>query len=146
TGYDQLSVHGTNKLAGAALTVIPALTTPVALGQKFTILNNDGVEAIIGTFNGLPEGATVSSGGYKFAISYVGGTGNDVVLTLIEVPGSVVSSSVAAGNGNHAIDPNECNNLSLIISNKTGLAMANVTATLTTTNPAVFISSPYATY
>jgi hypothetical protein len=38
-------------------------------------------------FAGLPEGATVTSGGDTFRISYTGGTGNDVVLTtLVVVP------------------------------------------------------------
>ena len=39
-----------------------------------------------GTFNGLPEGATVNAGLVSYKISYVGGTGNDVVLTQTGIP------------------------------------------------------------
>ena len=34
-----------------------------------------------GTFAGLPEGAILMVNGMTFQISYVGGTGTDVVLT-----------------------------------------------------------------
>jgi hypothetical protein len=53
------------------------------VGTSFTLINNDGTDAVVGTFKGLPEGATLTSGGMTFQISYVGGTGNDVVLTRI---------------------------------------------------------------
>ncbi len=146
TGYDQLNVRGTNTLANATLTVLPAFTTPVAVGQQFVILNNDSIDPITGTFNGLPEGSTFTVGNYKFAISSVGGTGNDVVLTLKSIPGAAVSSSVTAGDGSHAIDPNGCNNFSLVISNTTGNALTGVSATLSTTTEGVVITQPYASY
>ena len=146
TDYDQLNVRGTNALASAVLHVTAAFTNPVAIGQKFTILNNDLADAITGTFNGLAEGAAISSSGYNFTISYVGGTGNDVVLTLTNVPGAVVSAAVSSGNGNHAIDPNECNTVSLVISNKSGALMSGINAVLSTTNPSVIISQPYSAY
>jgi len=38
---------------------------------------------LVGTFDGLPEGARFTSGGQTFAISYLGGSGNDVVLTAL---------------------------------------------------------------
>jgi subtilisin-like proprotein convertase family protein len=141
-----MNVRGTNALANATLTVLPAFTTPVAIGQKFVIINNDLSDAITGTFSGLAEGATNTAGGYKFAISYVGGTGNDVVLTLTALPGAVAGSTVTSGDGNHAIDPNDCNNLSLVISNQAGTTMNNISATLSTTTEGVLITQPYATY
>jgi autotransporter-associated beta strand protein len=79
TGYDQLSVTGTVNLAGASLNV--NLTFTPALGSAFTLIQNDGADAVAGTFAGLAEGATLSQSGMTFQISYVGGTGNDVVLT-----------------------------------------------------------------
>ncbi len=146
TGYDQLSVTGTNTLANATLTVVPAFTTPATVGQQFTILNNDLADASTGTFNGLAEGATISAGGYKFTISYVGGTGNDVVLALTAIPAAVAGSAVTSGDGSHGLDPNGCNNLALVITNTSGLAMTGVNATLSTTTPGVLITQPYATY
>jgi len=49
TDYDQLNVRGTASLANATLTVLPAFTTPVAVGQQFTIIANDGTDANSGT-------------------------------------------------------------------------------------------------
>lgn len=45
------------------------------------IVDNQTSNAISGIFNGLPNGATVTSlSGRKWLISYTGGTGNDIVL------------------------------------------------------------------
>jgi autotransporter-associated beta strand protein len=145
-GYDQLNVSGTVSLANASLAVFPEFTTPVALGQQFTIINNDLADAISGTFNSLPGGSTISIGGYKFTISYVGGTGNDVVLTLTGVPGAAIASAVTSGDGNHAIDPNDCNSLYLVVTNKTGSAMTGVSATLSAATPGVIITQPNTIY
>jgi hypothetical protein len=50
-------------------------------GDSFTILNKTSAGAITGTFSGLPEGSTFLSNGRTYQITYVGGDGNDVVLT-----------------------------------------------------------------
>lgn len=50
-------------------------------GDTFTIVNNNGNQPVQGTFKDLPEGAEVTVSGATFKISYVGGDGNDVVLT-----------------------------------------------------------------
>lgn len=62
---------------------INAIGAPFPLGRTYILIENDGVEAIIGTFTGLPEGTIFEAGGQLFRISYVGGTGNDVVLTAV---------------------------------------------------------------
>lgn len=50
-------------------------------GDTFTIIDNKGIHPVEGTFKDLPEGAEITAGGVTFKISYVGGDGNDVVLT-----------------------------------------------------------------
>ena len=50
------------------------------------IIKNDLADATGGTFKGLAEGATFTVSGYVFKISYVGGDGNDVVLSVQSVP------------------------------------------------------------
>jgi autotransporter-associated beta strand protein len=81
-GYDQLKVNGAvSNLASA--TLIASLGFGSAISNVFTIIDNDGSDAITNTFFGLPEGATVNISGTPFRISYVGGTGNDVTLTQL---------------------------------------------------------------
>lgn len=80
TQHDQVSVTGTVDVTSATLEVdlgyVPSLL------DTFVIVANDGIDAVFGTFAGLPEGATFVSGGRTFQVSYVGGTGNDVTLTV----------------------------------------------------------------
>ncbi|MCP4878881.1 MAG: hypothetical protein GY896_25795, partial [Gammaproteobacteria bacterium] len=80
TDYDQLDVTGTVTLDNPQLRV-SLLSLPPVPGSTYVIVANDGTDAVIGTFNGLPEGATFSVDGTTFQITYVGGTGNDIVLT-----------------------------------------------------------------
>src|ERR1051326_3225033 len=49
--------------------------------MRFPIIDNDGTDPVVGTFAGLPEGATFKAGSYTYWITYKGGDGNDVVLT-----------------------------------------------------------------
>jgi hypothetical protein len=97
TSYDQVNVTGTVNLTGAALTVNTGFAA--AVGNQFTIINNDGTDAVTGTFNGLAEGATVTAaGGQTFTMSYVGGDGNDVVLTRANSAPTTVQS-IVVGDG-----------------------------------------------
>ncbi len=95
SGHDQLAVTGTVDLAGAMLVVDFAGFTPVA-GTSFTILSNDGTDPVIGTFAGMPQGATVLGG--RFVISYIGGSGNDVVLTAVAPPTGVTRTWTGDGS------------------------------------------------
>lgn len=58
----------------------------VAEGDSYTLIDNAGDDAVDGTFKDLPEGATFNAQGGTFKISYVGGDGNDVVVTVMGVP------------------------------------------------------------
>ena len=80
TGYDQLDVRGTVTLGGATLSLAVGLAPSAA---AFTIMLNDGTDAIAGTFAGLAEGATFAVDTRRFTITYRGGDGNDVVVTEV---------------------------------------------------------------
>ena len=86
TDYDQIIVSsgGTVTLGGATL----ALSTTYIgnAGTVFTIIDNQGSISISGTFNGLSEGSVISANGRAYQISYVGGTGNDVTLSVLNAP------------------------------------------------------------
>ncbi|HSW99111.1 MAG TPA: hypothetical protein VLF71_04685 [Candidatus Saccharimonadales bacterium] len=88
TGYDQLKVNGTVDVTNGTLAISLYNGFKPATGQTYTIIDNDASDPVTGTFSGLAEGATVTVNGYVFKISYKGGTGNDVVLTVQNVPGT----------------------------------------------------------
>jgi hypothetical protein len=83
--YDQVAVHGSVNLGGASLLISVNNFYP-SVNNQFIVIQNDLNEPVTGTFNGLPEGGTFVQNGITFQISYQGGTGNDVVLTVIKVP------------------------------------------------------------
>ncbi|TAG10367.1 MAG: hypothetical protein EAZ42_03995 [Verrucomicrobia bacterium] len=54
-----------------------------APGDSFMILQSPGGLPVVGNFSGLPEGAVLENNGRRFSISYLGGDGNDIVLTTL---------------------------------------------------------------
>ena len=81
TNYGQLNASGNVNLGGSNLIISFLFTS--STGNAFTIINKTSGGAVIGTFAGLPEGATFVSSGRTYQITYVGGDGNDVVITDI---------------------------------------------------------------
>ncbi|MCX6872312.1 MAG: autotransporter-associated beta strand repeat-containing protein, partial [Verrucomicrobia bacterium] len=94
TTYDQLDVTGTVNLGGADLIVRLASGYRPLGTPSFTLINNDGTDAVTGTFNGLADGAKVTdeAGAVNFIIDYHGGTGNDVVIIVVKVNATGVTS------------------------------------------------------
>lgn len=85
--YDQIRVG--EEATMSAVQLSPTAKLDVSLfgdwavnaGDKFTIIDNRSDGAVSGTFASLDEGAQFTVDGVVFAISYVGGDGNDIVLT-----------------------------------------------------------------
>src|SRR5262249_36564864 len=79
--YGQVVVNGDVNLAGGLqVQLLPGLS--LHSGDQYTVIVNNGVNLINGTFAGLPEGATLfdTTGVYPFRVSYAGGDGNDLTL------------------------------------------------------------------
>lgn len=159
SGYDQLKVIGTVSIQLAYLQVRVTGFTPTP-GQTFVIIDNDGSDAVGGTFYGAPEGTAIQSanGLNSFRISYHGGDGNDVVLTALLPPTSVTmtnspSSSVtgqavtltAAVTGS---GPMPTGTVSFLDDNSTVLTTATLDGTghATTSYPFVLTTHVYARY
>lgn len=87
--FSKVTVTGTVTLGGATFS-LSGTGVGVVAGNTFTIIDNDGIDPVTGTFAGLPQGAVIPGGpaGLSYIVSYVGGTGNDVVLTAI-APGTI---------------------------------------------------------
>lgn len=78
TGHDQLAVTGTVDLGGATLQAGPM--GPFLVGAVMNIIDNDGADAVVGTFASRPEGFLFQVGTQLFRIRYARGSGNDIVL------------------------------------------------------------------
>ena len=129
TQHDQIDVTGTVDINNATLNIDSTGFTAVG-NETFVLINNDGADAVTGTFNGLAEGATVTVGGQNFSISYVGGDGNDVELmgvpeTEVTLVGGVLT--ITDVNGANSND-----DLTLSYSGGTYTLTDNGTLTITT--------------
>ena len=93
--FGQISVtSGVTSLGNSILSITSA--TGLSAGQQITIINNGNTVPINGQFNGLVEGASITVGNTVFTISYKGGTGNDVVLTVSSIVNPVLPPNFSA--------------------------------------------------
>ena len=53
------------------------------LGTVFTVIDNTAATPITGTFSNLADGSTFTVGSNTFQVSYQGGDGNDLTLTVV---------------------------------------------------------------
>lgn len=101
--FGQLATNGLSLNPLATLLDLDVNTAP-STGDVYRIIDNTGGSAVQGTFFDLPEGATFVASGYVWRISYAGGTGNDVTLTVLRLASadlrlqlSALPSPVASG-------------------------------------------------
>jgi large repetitive protein len=97
SGFNQLNVtnDGVVNLGGASLEKILSGFTPTA-GEQFPIITS--TKPIVGTFVGLPEGASLTIGSTPFQISYAN---DEVVLT--QAVGKVATNTTASASPNPAV-------------------------------------------
>ncbi len=82
--YTQLTVNGGINIGANVNLEIIGSYVPTG-GETFIIGVNDGTDAVTGIFNGLPEGGTIINilgSGLNATITYMGDTGNDIVITV----------------------------------------------------------------
>lgn len=88
-----------------AATAKPGTTQPTGVASQpgaasrseLILINNAGASEVIGTFNGLPEGAKLTVAGARYTITYKGGTGNDVTLKPVQADAPDVAPNQPAG-------------------------------------------------
>jgi len=90
--FGKVVVNGSVALNGSLDITLESGFVP-ASNDSFTILINDDLDVISGMFDGLPESGIVSADGSSFEITYVGADGNDVVLTAVNEPPTITSTS-----------------------------------------------------
>ena len=103
------------------------MPTAGVTNAQYTIINNDGSDAITGVFTNLLEGYTNTlQNGAKFKITYHGGTGNDVVLTQISLPTQPnITSITNLGVGGIQLNGLGASNVTYTVSANTNLLTTN---------------------
>lgn len=125
TGYDQIVVTGGSSGPIVATTTAVDVTNGTldtslvnsfvpAVGDSFRIVNNQSSDAVTGIFAGLPEGTTFTTQGVTYRISYVGGDGNDIVLTVTNVSGAAAALPKAPNTGFRLVLENPMTTLGII--------------------------------
>lgn len=129
--YDQLTVTGSVDLAGAALDL--RLGFAPGIGDSFTLIENDGAEAVTNTFSGLPQlGYFTNATGALFRVDYSGGDGNDVVVTRAAMPEPTISGIVKLTNGWIQVNAQGLPGFSYVLEATTNLTPVIQWAALTT--------------
>jgi len=80
---DQVIARGVTIEAGAQFSLQPVTNKKLTNGSVFTVINNTSASPITGTFANLPDGSTFTSGRNQYKVSYAGGTGKDLTLTVM---------------------------------------------------------------
>jgi hypothetical protein len=93
SGTDVLNVNGAVTLAGN-LDIVPSGS--LSANQSFLILQNDGVDPVTGAFLGRPQNTAFLEDGTLWRISYTGGDGNDVTLTVVPEPAALGLAALGA--------------------------------------------------
>ena len=79
---DEVAVAGVTIDAGALFFAFGRGNTAMQSGTVFTVIDNTAITPIAGTFGNLPDGSTITIGSNTYRVSYQGGTGNDLTLTV----------------------------------------------------------------
>lgn len=95
--FDQLVVTGGVTLQGS-LDIGGTFAATGAASDTIMLIDNDDTDAVVGIFDGLPNGTVVSLNGEDWRILYNGGDGNDVVLVFGLANVNIGDASVSEGN------------------------------------------------
>lgn len=80
---DQVAANGVVINTGARFNLRSKGTAALPPGTELTAISNTSASPISGTFSNLPNGATVTAGPNTLQVSYEGGDGNDLTLTVV---------------------------------------------------------------
>jgi len=80
---DQVLANAVTIQAGAQFNLSTVGNKKLTTGKVFTAISNTSAAPITGTFANLADGSTVTAGVNKLQVSYEGGDGNDLSLTVV---------------------------------------------------------------
>ena len=79
---DQVKANGVTVESGAQFNFQAVANKKLTNGTVFIAISNTSANAISGTFANLPDNSIFTSGRNNYQVSYEGGTGNDLTLTV----------------------------------------------------------------
>lgn len=140
-GNDVLTVAGSVALNSSRLSA-GFLGAPRE-GETVMLVRKTSAGPVTGAFSGWPQGAVQKLGEIPVAISYTGGDGNDVTLTVTNLAGGASGVQVISGNGNGLFEPDECNLVFLGVQNRrnAGIKLDNVSLRSLTPSALVTIAT-----
>src|SRR5581483_2974471 len=80
---DQVVAKGLTIESGAQFSFQQIGNARLSSGSAFAVINNTSAVSITGTFVNLPDGSTFRVGRNTYQVSYEGGDGNDLTLTVV---------------------------------------------------------------
>jgi len=80
---DQVTARGVTVNNGALFSFIDLGNSRLAQGTVFTVIDNTVAAPISGTFSNLPDHSILTIGSNSYEVSYEGGDGNDLTLTVV---------------------------------------------------------------
>jgi autotransporter-associated beta strand protein len=80
---DQVLANGVTIESGAQFNLRPIANKRLTAGTVLTAISNTSATPIAGTFANLPDGSVFTVGRNNYQISYSGGDGNDLTLTVV---------------------------------------------------------------
>ncbi len=138
TGYDQVKLTSASSVITLAGDLAITATNGLAINTTFVIVTNSGSAAVSGTFAGKPQGFTFFASGYWWRVSYTGGNGNDVTLTIVAPPATPLVTPTSVSNGFAQLTVTGDSNLAYQVQASTNLANpASWTTLLVTNSPTV---------
>ena len=81
--HDEVVAAGVTINSGARFVFVAHGPRTLYIGTVFTVINNTATTPIAGTFSNLADGSTFTVGSNTYQVSYEGGDGNDLTLTVV---------------------------------------------------------------
>jgi hypothetical protein len=79
---DQVVANGVTINSSALVSIGDQGGSVLPPGTAFTVISNTAATPIAGTFSNLADGSTLTIGSNTYQVSYEGGDGNDLTLTV----------------------------------------------------------------
>ncbi len=137
-GNDSLYVLNNVTLGNSAHSF--GFSYPPHEGDVITLIQKIAPGAVAGAFSGFPESALRTISGIPVVMSYLGGNGNDVTLTVTNLPAQGGGPPSVAGSGGQALIPNDCSSLWLEITNRSGGPLTDLHGVLRSLTDGVLVT------